>query len=154
MIWDQQYHQIAKREEQLKNKFQQITQSISWHSQKPCRRIKRQTSESTIQLKSLFKCHTGACGIKGKKKKCMFYLQIICTHHQQCLMSTSEENTHHDVFTQNTKNIFKNNKNGIFHCHFIRLLLAQCARCHRLSPAGLRLHSNLVSLNECDNPLI
>lgn len=45
-------------------------------------------SESTIQAKkkkkkSLFRCHTGACGIKEKKKKrSMFYIQIICTHHQ------------------------------------------------------------------------
>lgn len=34
-----------------------------------------------FKQKTLFKCQTDACGIK-KKKICMFYIQIICTHHQ------------------------------------------------------------------------
>lgn len=56
-------------------------------------------------------------------------------------MSTSKENTHHDVFTQKTKIYLKN---SFFHCHFIRLLFAQCARCHRLSPTGLMATSILA----------
>jgi len=38
-------------------------------------------SESTIQAKkkkkSLFRCHTGACGIKGKKNACFIYKSYV-----------------------------------------------------------------------------
>lgn len=117
------------------NKFQQMTESISWHSSKPCRQIK-ETSESTIQAKSLFRCHTAACGIKGKQKK---HMHVLYTNHMYPSSVVSNVNVKRKhpswcLYTKH-KNIFKKN-NSIFHCHFIRLLFAQCAWCHRLSPTG------------------
>lgn len=91
---------------------------------------KYHSSKITVQMSHRCLWH------KRKTKK---HMHVLYTNHMYPSSVVSNVNVKRKhpswcLYTKH-KNIFKKN-NSIFHCHFIRLLFAQCAWCHRLSPTG------------------